>query len=167
LCNFNGSTFSRIKYIAHIAVSVSRLKKGKTHQFLETPINYFEGMKNCRGTREVIEVTLQKYKIETQGRNTQFTASSSDHSKPNPMKAEAVRRARSLVQLKNSPETIRTALMSSVKLSVSEIEEIIKDAFSVYEDQQKQRNQRILIYSVAIMVFLILFFIVLSNCSGC
>ena len=50
-------------------------------------------------------------------------------------------RARSLVQLKNNEDAIRAALKSSSSLSASEIEEIIKDAFSVYETQQKQQNQ--------------------------
>ncbi len=136
-------------------------KKGQHILFVETPINFLENMRNRWLSRNDIEEAVKKIGSENKNKNLSKKPSKPVITKSNPVRAEAVRRARTLVQLKNSPEAVRTALKGSLKLRDIDIEEIILDAFNVYEEQQKQRNRMIIKYSVYVGVFLILFFIVL------
>jgi transcription elongation factor Elf1 len=148
-------------HCSNCGVSFQIEKKGNHIKFLETPINFYEEMKNRWVTRNEVEEALQKISFHKPDKSPAMTAIPVN-AKSNPTRAEAVRRARSLVQLKNSENAIRAALESSAKLSANEIDEIIKDAFNVYAAQQKQRNKRILIISLSIIIFLIVFFIVLN-----
>lgn len=136
--------------------------KGNHIKFLETPINFYEGMKNRWVTRNEVEEAVKNNRIRNQNSKLQDSVIKPINAKPNQARAEAVRRARSLVQLKNNEVAIRAALMSSSNLSAAEIEEIIKDAFSVYETQQKQQTKRVLIYSLVFIVLLIVFFVVMN-----
>ena len=119
-------------------------------------------MKNRWVTRNEVEEAVKNNNIRNQDSKLQDKAAKPVNAKPNPTRAEAVRRARSLVQLKNNEDAIRAALKSSSNLSADEIEEIIKDAFSVYETQQKLQTKRVMIYSLAIILILIVFFVVMN-----
>ena len=137
-------------------------KKGQHILFMEFPINFLENMKGRWLSQIDIEDALQRNGNQVHITTSQINTSKPMTKKPNLVRAEAVRRARSLVELKNSPDTIRAALKDTVKLSAADIEEIIKDAFSVYDELQKQRNKKIMVYSVFIVVFMIVFFVFLN-----
>jgi hypothetical protein len=119
-------------------------------------------MKNRWLSRDEIEEALKKTGARVHDVTVEKRASKPVIIKSNPVRAEAVRRARSLVQLKNPPDAVRSALKGTLRLSEMDIEEIIKDAFNVYEEHQKQRNLQIIKYSIIIVVLMILFFIILS-----
>ncbi|MAT41694.1 MAG: hypothetical protein CL609_05080 [Anaerolineaceae bacterium] len=80
----------------------------------------------------------------------------------NPLRAEAVRRARNLVQLGNSKENVRKALAASMQLTEFAIEEILTDAFNVYQIKQKKQFKTTAIFTGIITGGIILLVILLS-----
>lgn len=74
--------------------------KGNHIKFLETPINFYEGMKNRWVTRNEVEEAVKNNRNRNQDGKLQERAAKPVNAKPNPARAEAVRRARSLVELR-------------------------------------------------------------------
>jgi ribosomal protein S27E len=81
--------------------------------------------------------------------------------KGNPLRAEAVRRARKLVELGNSPAVVRSALSESMQLTDHAIEEIISDAVNVHKMKQKESNKKYWVIAAGAIVIVILIIFVL------
>lgn len=143
-------------------VSFQIEQKGNHIKLLELPMNFSAEMKNRWVTRMEVEEALKISGFQKSAGKSQGVYTKKDNSKSNLTRAEAVRRARSLVQLKNDRNAIRDVLYGFPDLSEGEIDEIIQDAFNVYAAQQKQRNRKTIIFSLVVILLLVVFFIVLN-----
>ncbi|PKO14765.1 MAG: hypothetical protein CVU39_13625 [Chloroflexi bacterium HGW-Chloroflexi-10] len=138
------------------------IEKGGEHILLmEMPLNFPEQLAHQWVTRAQIQAILR----ENQKSSPQLTipASSGVKNVPaaNPLRADAVRRARSLVEMGNPPDVIRKALAESLNLTEFAIEEILNDAVAVNKNKQNQKRKKALIWLAATAACLLLGFIVL------
>jgi uncharacterized UBP type Zn finger protein len=138
------------------------IEKGGEHILLmEMPLNFPEQLAHQWVTRAQIQAILR----ENQKSSPQLTipASSGGKNVPaaNPLRADAVRRARSLVEMGNPPDVIRKALAESLNLTEFAIEEILNDAVAVNKNKQNQKRKKALIWLAATAACLLLGFIVL------
>jgi len=143
-------------------VSFEVEEKGEHIFFTQTPLDLEAQLKHHW-------VTRQQLANELGNRNQTLTSQPNalekvnNQPKGNPVRAEAVRRARKLVELGNSPEVIRSALSESMRLTDHAIEEIISDAVNVHKMKQKERNKKYLIIAAGAIIITILTIFVASQ----
>jgi len=140
-------------------VSFEVEEKGEHIYFTQTPMDLEVQLKHHWVTRQQLANEL--------GNRTQMFPNQSmplekvkNEPKGNPVRAEAVRRARKLVELGNSPDVIRAALSESMRLTDHAIEEIISDAVNVYKMKQKERNKKYWVIAIEAIIIVILTIVV-------
>lgn len=140
-------------------VSFEVEEKGEHIFFTQTPFDLESQLKHHWVTRQQLAIELGN---RNQMLNSQPISLEKVNNQPkgNPIRAEAVRRARKLVELGNSPEVIRSALSESMRLTDHAIEEIISDAVNVHKMKQKERNKKYWIIATGAIVIVILTIVV-------
>jgi ribosomal protein S27E len=143
-------------------VSFEVEEKGEHIFFTQTPMDLETQLKHHWVSRQELALELGNRFQKSPGPQIPLEK---ENNKPkgNPVRAEAVRRARKLVELGNSPEVVRNALSESMNLTDHAIEEIISDAVNVHKMKQKDRNKKywVIAAGAIVMVFLIIFVVVL------
>lgn len=138
----------------YCGVSFEIEEKGEHLFFIDTPLNLESELKNRWVTRSQLRKAVENKKFET-AQNSNGLEVKTNGTRANPLRAEAVKKARMLVELGNSPEVIRYSLSETMKLTDFAIEEIITDAFSVHKLKFKKRFNKILIASVVVLAILV------------
>lgn len=141
----------------YCGVSFEVEEKGEHLFFIDTPLNMEEELKNRWVTRQQLQKALENKRIEAAQQQVQFVPQK-NIPQANPLRADAVKRARTLVELGNSADVIRQSLSDSLNLTDYAIEEIITDAFNVHKMKLKKRFQKISIISAALITFSALVF---------
>ncbi len=142
-------------YCPQCQVSFTVEKSGELLYFLKCPSYFPDTLKDRWVTRyEISEGLARSADCKLTPADTIPTA--------NPLRAEAVRRARNLVRLGNSEDDVRKALVASMQLTESAINEILTDAFNVYQNNQQRRSKTTLIFTAIIIGGLILLAVLLS-----
>lgn len=152
-------------YCPYCNVSFEVEEKGEHIFFTEAPPELAEKINHQWVSRQQLALVLEKKldnieEIKSIQSNS-FIAKPAV-SKANPVRAEAVRRARKLVELGNSPDVIRISLAESLRLTDFAIEEIITDAVNVYKMKRRAKNKKYFIFFAVAAIVLIISFIVLS-----
>lgn len=130
-------------------------KKGEHLFFTKYPSHFPNTIKDRWVTRQEISENIAK--SITSG------VSAANHiPTANPLRAEAVRRARNLVQLGNAKEDVRKALAASMQLTEFAINEIIADAFNVYQNKQQKQFKTTVIFTGVIAGGILLLVILFS-----
>jgi hypothetical protein len=140
----------------HCEVVFNVEKEGEYFLFTKYPSHFPDSIKKCWVTRREISETLAKFQRE--GAEPAIIVIPS----PNPLRAEAVRRARNLVELGNSKEDVRKALAESMKLTEFAMDEIVADALNVHQIKQKKQTKTTLIFTAIITVGILLLVILFS-----
>ncbi len=138
----------------HCQVSYFIEKAGEHIFFTNFPLSFPEGLKNRWVSRHEISSELAKNPPQKKKASLNIPTA-------NPLRAEAVRRARTLVELGNNKNDIRKALAASMQLTEFAINEIITDAFRVHQMKQKQKTKKFILYASVIGIGLILVLILL------
>ena len=136
-------------------------EKGQRLFFVDTPINLENELRHRWVTRDQLSRAIENKKIEAAAVQSGLEANS-NKSRANPLRADAVKKARTLVELGNSAEVIRQSLTDTMNLTEFAIEEIISDAIGVHKMKMRKRFQKISIISAVVLSLMItlLFFIV-------
>lgn len=148
----------------YCGVSFEVEEKGEHLFFIDTPLNLENELKHRWVTRSQLIKVMGNNKDEA-NRKENGLEPRSNGSLANPLRADAVKRARTLVELGNSPEMIRQSLSESLKLTDFAIEEIITDALNVHKIKLKKRFRKILLSSIGvlalltILIFLLVYFL--------
>lgn len=129
-------------------------KSGEQLFFTDTPEDFPVNITNRWVTRREISEQLAKSTPKVRSAALNIPTA-------NPLRAEAVRRARTLVELGNSREDVHRALAASMQLTEFAINEIITDAFRVNQIKQKKRSKNTLVFTSIIIAGIILLFIFL------
>lgn len=136
--------------------------------FVETPINFPHNLVGLWLSRAQIGKALHDFRM-TNDQNSidhQGPRKTVEIPKANPLRAQAVKEARFLINAGKSPEFVRKELADDLQLSKFAIDEIIQDALAVKKARQKQMRQ-IWGYSVfALFLILIVVYIVLMLIYG-
>lgn len=143
-------------------VSFEVEEKGEHIFFVQTPIDLEMQLKHHWVTRQQLASVLQNRNNSVNTFQTPFI-NEDTQPKGNPVRAEAVRKARKLVELGNSQESIRRALKESMHLTDPAIDEIITDAVNVYKLKQKNQTKKYLFLAAMTLIILIATFIVIGQ----
>ncbi len=130
-------------------------QKGEHLFFTKCPSHFPDSIKDRWVTRH--EISEKIAKAISSG-----TSAAVNIPTANPLRAEAVRRARNLVQLGNSKDDVRKALAASMQLTEFAINEIIADAFNVYQNKQQRQFKNTAIFTGIIAGGILILVIVLS-----
>jgi hypothetical protein len=84
----------------------------------------------------------------------------------NPLRAQAVRKARSLILDGKSPDYVQKRLSEEMQLSQYAIEEIIQDALAVRNAHQKQKLLKVIYVLFALLLIIVVAYIVLMLIYG-
>jgi hypothetical protein len=142
-------------------VSFEVEEKGEHIFFTETPAELALELSRQWVSRQQLAEVLEKRRFFTDTRQFSLPIKPAQP-KGNPARAEAVRRARKLVELGNSPAVIHKSLSESMRLADFAIEEIITDAVNVHKMKRREKNKKYFIFFGIAVVFLIAVFGVLS-----
>ncbi len=134
----------------YCGVSFEVEEKGEHLFFIDTPINMEDELKNRWVTRQQLQKALENKRIEATQHQVEFSPIKNTP-KANPLRADAVKRARTLVELGNSADVIRQSLSDSLNLTDFAIEEIITDAFNVHKMKLKKRFLKISLIAAGII----------------
>ena len=136
-------------------VSFEVEEKGEHIFFTQTPMDLETQLKHHWVSRQELANELGNRSLLLPSQQIPLEK---ENNKPkgNPVRAEAVRRARKLVELGNSPEVVRIALTESMHLTDHAIEEIISDAVNVHKMKQKERNKKYWIIAGGALALVIL-----------
>ena len=136
--------------------------------FVETPINFPNNLVGLWLSRAQIGKALHDYRMMSNQNGV-------DHQEPrktvniptaNPLRAQAVRKARALIFEGKSPEYVQKELLEEMRLSIYAIEEIIQDALAVKKANQKQKMQKVIYSLFALLLIVVVAYIVLMLIYG-
>jgi len=148
-------------YCPYCNVSFEVEEKGEHIFFTETPPELAEKINHQWVSRQQLALVLEK-KEEKKNIPLNSFVTKPATIKANPIRAEAVRRARKLVELGNSPDVIRKSLAESLRLTDFAIEEIITDAINVHKMKRRAKNKKYFVFFAVSVVILIIVSFVLS-----
>jgi len=131
--------------------------------FVETPINFPNNLVGLWLSRAQIGKALHDYRMKStqNGVGHQDPKKTVDIPKANPLRAQAVRKARAYINDGKSPEFVKRQLNEEMQLSNYAVEEIIADALAVKKAKQKQRLHRVMYFLSAILLLLVIAYFVL------
>ena len=142
-------------YCPFCKVSFEVEEKGEHIFITKSPPEFAEKINHQWVSRQQLAFVLEKKEAKTSNLQNSFVEKPAA-TKANPVRAEAVRRARKLVELGNSPDVIRKSLAISLNLTDFAIEEIITDAINVYKMKQRAKNKKYFIFfAVAFLINLL------------
>lgn len=136
--------------------------------FVETPINFPNNLVGLWLSRAQIGKALHDYRMMSNQNGV-------DHQEPrktvniptaNPLRAQAVKKARALILEGKSPEYVKKQLSEEMQLSIYAIEEIIQDALAVRKAIQKQKMQKAIYSLFALLLIIVVVYIVLMLIYG-
>ncbi len=112
--------------------------------FVETPLNFPNNLVGLWLSRAQIGKALHDFRMvnNQNGVDHQEPRQTVDIPKANPLRAQAVKEARTLIVAGKSPEFVRKYLAEELQLSKFAIDEIIQDALAVKKAKQKQNLQK-------------------------
>ncbi len=144
----------------YCGVSFEIEENGQHLFFVDTPLNLENELRRRWVTRNQLSSVIENKKIETASQNSALEAKPAP-SRANPLRADAVKKARTLVELGNSAEVIRQSLTDTMNVTDFAIEEIISDAIGVHKMKMKKRFQKITVISAVALTLVItlLFFL--------
>ncbi|MBE0685351.1 MAG: hypothetical protein IH585_05065 [Anaerolineaceae bacterium] len=124
--------------------------------FVETPINFPNNLVGLWLSRAQIGKALHDYRMMSNqnGVDRQETRKTVNIPTANPLRAQAVRKARSLILEGKSAEYVQKQLSEEMQLSQYAIEEIIQDALAVRKAKQKQKFQKV-VYSLFVLFLIV------------
>lgn len=136
--------------------------------FVQTPINFPNNLVGLWLSRAQIGKALHDFRMasDLNGVDYQGPRKAVEIPKANPLRAQAVREARSLINTGKSSEIVRKYLTSELQLSKYAIDEIIQDALAVKKANQKQILQKWGYSVFALFLLLVVVYIVLMLIYG-
>ncbi len=136
--------------------------------FVETPINFPNNLVGLWLSRAQIGKALHDYRMMSNqnGVDRQEPRKTVNIPTANPLRAQAVRKARALILEGKSPEYVQKQLLEELQLSQYAIEEIILDALAVRKANQKQKMQKVIYALFALFLIVVVAYIVLMLIYG-
>jgi len=136
--------------------------------FVETPINFPNNLVGLWLSRAQIGKALHDFRMtnDRNGVDYQGPRKAVEIPKANPLRAQAVREARTIINAGKSPEFVRNYLTRELQLSKYAIDEIILDAVAVKKAQRKQNMQKWAYSLFAFFLLLVLIYIALMVMYG-
>jgi Zn-finger nucleic acid-binding protein len=131
--------------------------------FVETPINFPNNLVGLWLSRAQIGKALHDYRMMSNqnGVDRQESRATVNIPTANPLRAQAVRKARSLILDGKSPDYVQKRLSEEMQLSQYAIEEIIQDALAVRKAHQKQKLLKVTYVLFALLLIIVVAYIVL------
>ena len=131
--------------------------------FVETPINFPNNLVGLWLSRAQIGKALHDYRMlgNLNGVDYQESKKTVDIPKANPLRAQAVRKARSLIFEGKSSDYVFRLLSEEMQLNKYAIEEIIQDALAVRKANQKQKFHRVIYFLMAFLGLILIAYFVL------
>ena len=136
--------------------------------FVETPINFPNNLVGLWLSRAQIGKALHDFRMTNNlnGVDYQGPRNAVEIPKANPLRAQAVREARTLIIAGKTPEFVSKYLSDELQLSKYAIDEIVQDAVAVKKAQQKQNLQKWGYSLFALFLILVVLYIVLTLLYG-
>lgn len=145
----------------YCGISFQIEEKGQHLFFVDTPLNLENELRHRWVTRNQLSGAIENKKIEAASQQSALMPLPAK-SPANPLRANAVKKARTLMELGNSAAVIRQSLTDTMNLTDFAIEEIVSDAIGVHKMKMRKRFQKISAISAVVMALIItlLFFLV-------
>jgi Zn-finger nucleic acid-binding protein len=136
--------------------------------FVETPINFPNNLVGLWLSRAQIGKALHDYRMMSNqnGVDRQEPRKTVNIPPANPLRAQAVRKARSLILDGKSPDFVHKQLSEEMQLSKYAIEEIIQDALAVRKANQKQKLQKVVYSLFVLFLIVVIAYVVLMLIYG-
>lgn len=136
--------------------------------FIETPINFPNNLVGLWLSRAQIGKALHDYRMMSNqnGVDHQVPRKTVNIPTANPLRAQAVRKARTLIFEGKSPEYVQKQLSDEMQLSQYAIEEIIQDGLAVRKANRKQKMQKVIYFLFALFLIVVIAYIVLMLIYG-
>lgn len=136
--------------------------------FVETPINFPNNLVGLWLSRAQIGKALHDYRMlsNQNGVDRRERRKTVDITTANPLRAQAVRKARSLIFEGKSPEYVQKQLSEEMNLSKYALDEIIQDALAVRKADQKQKLQKVVYSLFGLFLIVVVAYIVLMLIYG-
>lgn len=136
--------------------------------FVQTPINFPNNLVGLWLSRAQIGKALHDFRManDLKGVDYQGPRPAVANPKANPLRAQAVREARTIINAGKSPEFVRNYLTKEMQLSKYAIDEIIQDALAVKKARQKQNLQKWGYSVFAFFMLLVVVYIILMLIYG-
>ena len=136
--------------------------------FVETPINFPNNLVGLWLSRAQIGKALHDYRMMSNqnGVDHQDARKTVNIPTANPLRAQAVKKARALIFEGKSPEFVQKQLSEELKLSKYAIEEIIQDALAVRKAYQKQKLQKVIYALFVLFLLVVVAYVVLMLIYG-